>query len=138
MNTILKLKVNKNFKLYKNNYKNILTYQFTRQLDTKDIVAGGSVSVYEGPEWNEVYAYLNKYDYFNIEYKDEKKIDHAYSLWEDCVMETSFKPKYFGLLPFFVEDRQTTQAKKKFVLKMELLPESKYLKFYLAMISGMY
>lgn len=51
-------------------------------------------------------------------------------------MKTSFKKKYFALLPFFLEDRQTLFAKKKFVLKMDLFPESKHLEFTCAMISG--
>ena len=51
-------------------------------------------------------------------------------------MTTSFKSKYFSLIPFFLEDRNTSKATKKFVLNMELFPESKHLRFTIAMLSG--
>jgi len=116
--------------------KKIHGYFFTRQLSTPEITKGQSVTVYEGPEWSELSNYLNSNNYFNIVPKDEESVRNMYKIWQDCVMSTGFKAKYFGLLPFFVEDRQTTRAQKKFVLKMELYPETKYMKFTFAMLSG--
>ena len=92
--------------------------------------------VYEGPEWNEINEYLKSKNFYDIIPKDFKSTEDVYNIWQDCVMNTNFKEKYFALLPFFMEDRQTSRAKKKFVLNMELFPESQQLKFTIAMISG--
>ena len=87
-------------------------------------------------EWKEINEYLKSKNFYNIIPKDEKSAEAVGKIWTDCVLNTKFKEKYFALLPFFVEDRQTSRAKKKFVLNMELFPESKHLKFDIATISG--
>jgi hypothetical protein len=116
--------------------KNITGYYFTSQPNTRTIKNENSVPIYQAPEWNEIQSYLNERNYFNILPNNPKNIELLYGLWEDCVMATKFKAKYFALLPFAVEDRQTARAKKKFVLNMELYPTTKQLKLTLAMISG--
>ncbi len=121
------------FKIYS---KNITGYFYTRMPNTEVIKKGESVLVYEAPEWNEMEKFLNDNDYFSIIPKDSLSEQKMYDIWTECVLNTQFKSKYFGLLPFFVEDRQTIRAKKKFVLKMELYPETKHLKFTIPMISG--
>ncbi len=108
----------------------------TRGSCVNKIANGQSVVVYEAPEWNEIHQHLSQKEYFSILPKNEASIQKSYDIWTECVMNTQFKAKYFSLLPFFVEDRQSVRSKKKFVLKMELYPESKYLKFTYAMISG--
>jgi len=118
--------------------KTITGYFFTRGTPTQEITKGQSVLVYEGQEWSDISKYLNNNQYFEIVPKDENSVNKIYSIWQDCVMNTSFKAKYFGLLPFFYEDRRSSRAHKKFVLKMELYPEAKYLKFTYAMMSGIH
>ena len=118
--------------------KSIQGYFFTRQPNTSTITKGNSVMVYEGPEWNEINEYLKSKNFYEIIPRDSASTQDMYNIWQDCVMNTKFKEKYFALLPFFMEDRQTSRAKKKFVLNMELFPESQHLKFTIAMISGKY
>ena len=121
---------------FKINTKSIQGYYFTRQPSTSTITKGEKVLVYEGPEWNEINEYLKSKNFYGIIPKKQESEETSHKLWQECVMSTNFKEKYFALLPFFVEDRQTFRAKKKFVLNMELYPESKHLKFTIAMISG--
>ncbi len=118
--------------------KSIQGYFFTRQPNTSTITKGNSVMVYEGPEWNEINEYLKSKNFYDIIPRDFASTQDMYNIWQDCVMNTKFKEKYFALLPFFMEDRQTSRAKKKFVLNMELFPETQHLKFTIAMISGKY
>ncbi len=118
--------------------KNIHGYYFTKQPNTNNIEVGEKVSVYEGPEWDEINTHLNKNKYFSIVPRSDSDINDMNTIWENCVFETSFKKKYFSLLPFNIEDRHSLNAKKKFVLKMDLYPETKYLKFTYAMISGVH
>lgn len=127
-----------NFQLnfFKVSSKNISGFFHTRSIGTEKIKKGTHINVYEAPEWSEMEKHLNENNYFDIIPKDNSSIKQSYDLWTNCVLNSQFKAKYFSLLPFFVEDRQTVRAKKKFVLKMELLPDSKHLKFTLAMISG--
>jgi hypothetical protein len=127
-----------NRKLFKTQIKQITGYFFTRQASTQEITKGDKVLVYEGPEWQEMSQYLKENKYFEILPKDIESENKMYSIWQDCVMNTNFKAKYFALLPFFFEDRRSSRAKKKYVLKMELYPESKYLKFTFAMMSGIH
>ena len=122
------------FKLTK---RNIHGYYFSRHPNSANIEVGEKLSVYEGPEWEEINTHLNKNKYFSLIPKSESDVKDMQAIWENCVFETSFKKKYFSLLPFNIEDRHSLNAKKKFVLKMELYPETKYLKFTVAMISGM-
>ncbi len=119
---------------FKYPFKNLTGFFHLRSQNTQQIKSGPSVTVYEAPEWEELNTSLN--GYFDIIPKDEASINKMYDTWENAVMNSSFKEKYFSLLPFFVEDRQTFRAKKKFVLKMDLYPETKHLKFTMAMISG--
>ncbi len=116
--------------------RSIQGYYFTRQPNTSTITKGNSVLIYEGPEWKEVNEHLKNNNFYNIIPKDQNSIESIYKIWENCVLNTKFKEKYFALLPFFIEDRQSARAKKKFVLNMELFPESKHLKFTIATISG--
>jgi len=130
-----------NLKLLKSSFqkiesKSIHGYYFTRQQNTSTILKGEKVLVYEGPEWKEINEYLNSKNFYNIIPKDGKSAEAVYKIWTDCVLNTKFKEKYFALFPFFVEDRQTSRAKKKFVLNMELFPETKHLKLDIATISG--
>jgi hypothetical protein len=118
--------------------KRISGYFFTRQASTAEITKGQPVTVYESADWPEISDYLVSKNYFSLVPKNSKIEDEMYNIWQDCVMYTNFKPKYFALLPFFLEDGKTMRAKKKYCLKMELYPESKYLKFTYAMISGIH
>ncbi len=120
-------------KLTKKNYQG---YFFTVSPNTSNITSGQNVLVYESPEYKEIIEHLNNKNYFNIVPKGTDNINKLYDIWEDCMMSTSFKSKYFSLIPFFMEDRNTTKATKKFVLNMELFPESKHLRFTIAMLSG--
>ncbi len=116
----------------------ISTNLFTRQGSTAEITKGAPVTVYESAEWQEMNEFLGSKKYFSLVPKDKTSEGEMYKIWQDCVMCTSFKAKYFALLPFFYEDRRTQRAKKKFCMKMELYPDSKYLKFTFAMISGIH
>jgi hypothetical protein len=116
--------------------KRLHGFYFTMGKNTNEITKSSSVSVYQAPEWQEINNLLNVQKYFSIVPKNESDIEKMNQVWEDTVMNSSFKKKYFSLLPFCVEDRQTQQAKKKFVLNMELLPETKYMKIQCSMISG--
>jgi phosphopantothenoylcysteine synthetase/decarboxylase len=128
--------VRNNLQFLKTSKKNITGYFFTRGTPTSEILKGESVLVYEAPEWQEINKFLEGKDYYKTIPKDEQTIKQLYNTWQDCVFNTKFKAKYFGLLPFFVEDNKTMRAKKKFVLKMELFPEAKNVKFTFAMMSG--
>lgn len=106
--------------------------------DSKALLDSNQVKLYEAPEWQEISSILMKANYFNIVPNTAKNIELMYSRWKDCVFQSSFKPKYFALLPLMVEDRQTLQAKKKFVLEMSFLPSSKAFRVQAAMISGVH
>lgn len=130
--------LNKNFgfRLLISSKKNYHGYYFTVQPNTIDIKSGQSVLVYEAPEYKEILENLNNKDYFNIVPKGTDNINKLYDIWEDSMISTSFKAKYFSLIPFFMEDRNTSKAAKKFVLNMELFPDTKHLRFTIAMLSG--
>ena len=135
---ITKNNLSLNKKFVNTQSKSITGYFFTRQSSTPEITKGKKVLVYEGQEWQEMNKFLDENKYFDIKPRDKAEINRMYSIWQDCVMNTNFKAKYFALRPFFFEDRSTSRAKKKFVLKMELYPESKYMKFTFAMMSGIH
>ena len=124
--------------LVKNSKKNYQGYYFTVQPNTSIISSGKSVIVYEAPEYKEIVENLNKKEYFSLVPKGSDNISKLENIWEDCMMSTNFKAKYFSLIPFFLEDRQTMKATKKFVLNMELFPESKHLRLTIAMLGGIY
>ena len=124
--------------LLKNSKKNYQGYYFTVQPNTSTILNGKNVLVYQAPEYNEMLEILNKNEYFSIIPKGSDNISKLETIWENCVMSTNFKAKYFSLIPFFLEDRHTLKATKKFVLNMELFPESKHLRLTIAMLGGMY
>lgn len=143
----------RNFNKLKNNNllnlasKKIQGYYFTVQPNTKDITKSkasdnnnnnekNSILVYEAPEWQNMKTHLSNNNYFNIIPKAQKSIELQSEIWQDYVMSSDFKAKYFALLPFQVEDRLSLNAKKKFVVNMELFPDSKHLKFTVAMLSG--
>ena len=130
---------NKNLKstIFKTSKKNYHSYFFTVQPNTSEILKlGNNVLVYEAPEYKELLEKLNSKQYFEIQPKGTDNVNKLHDIWEDTVMTTSFKSKYFSLIPFFLEDRNTSKATKKFVLNMELFPESKHLRFTIAMLSG--
>lgn len=116
--------------------KNFHNFYFTRGINTKDILKGDQVSVYEASEWQEMEEFLRKSNYFSLLPKNKTQIEYAKNAWIDCVMKTQFKEKYFALLPFFLENTYSLRAKKRFVLKMDLFPESKHLMFKIALESG--
>jgi len=122
--------------LLKNSKKNYLGYYFTVQPNTSTILSGKSVLIYEAPEYKEIVENLNKKEYFSLVPKGSENISKLETIWEECMMSTNFKAKYFSLIPFFLEDRHTFKATKKFVLNMELFPESKHLRFTIAMLGG--
>jgi hypothetical protein len=124
--------------LYKFNIKQIHGFYFSIQPHTCEITNNGQegIQVYQAPEWEELNSLLKEKNYFSIVPKKGKDIALMNHVWENAVMKSSFRQKYFSLIPFCVEDRQTQQAKKKFVLNMELYPESKHMKFQCSMLSG--
>ncbi len=111
-------------------------FHFTVGLDSHDALKSTKVNVYSAPEWDNIKSYLTEKGYFQLQNnKDSSKI--MYEIWRDCVFQNEeFKPKYFALLPFFFEDTYTRYAKKKFILEMNLLPDTKYLHFVCALPSG--
>jgi hypothetical protein len=113
-------------------------YYFTVQPNTSEIVKSQAINVYQGPEYQEVHEFLNKNGFYDIAPKNEERYQSMVNIWQNCVFSTSLKAKYFALLPFFFEDRNTRQAQKKFILKMDLLPESKHFQFTTIMASGIY
>lgn len=113
-------------------------YYFSVQPNTVDIKSGQNVLIYEAAEYKEIIENLTKKDYFNIIPKGTDNVNKLYDIWEDCMMSSSFKAKYFSLIPFFMEDRNSSKATKKFVLNMELFPDTKHLRFTIAMLSGKY
>lgn len=125
-------------KIIKIQSKNITGFFFTVQPDLQSIKKGNEVQVYEAPEWQAMKKVLNEKKYYDIIPKNDNDVDQLKNIWEDCVFSTDFRPKYFGLLPFFLEDRYTSVARKKFVLEMSIYPETKQLKFVIAMISGVH
>lgn len=133
---LISSKITNSFSLLKISKKNIQGYFFTVAPNTIDIKSGQNVLVYEAPEYKEIIENLKNKDYFNIVPKGTDNINKLYDIWEDSMMSTSFKSKYFSLIPFFMEDRNTSKATKKFVLNMELFPETKHLRFTIAMLSG--
>ena len=65
------------------------------------------------------------------EYDELKQISH--DDWFKGIVKSSAAKKYMGLMPFFMESRYSP---KNFVLKMDLLPENEYLRFYTLTLSG--
>jgi hypothetical protein len=126
------------FNFLKINSKKISGYYHTIQKSSSKIEQEAKVDVYEGPEWQEVNGLLSRNNYFDIIPNSLDNVNKLQNLWEECVFSTKFKPKYFSLIPFHIEDRNSFHSKKKFVLKMELYPDNKYLKFTCAMIGGIY
>ena len=124
------------FNLLKNSKKNYQGYYFTVQPNTSTIISEKSVLVYEAPEYKEILENLNQKEYFSLVPKGSENISKLENIWEECMMSTNFKAKYFSLIPFFLEDRQTLKAQKKFVLSMELFPESKHVRMTIAMLGG--
>ena len=121
--------------IYKTQKKNFL---HSVNLDSSDALKSSSVNVYTSPEWNEIYNFLNTKGYFKLTGKGSSS-EVMYELWKDCVMSNeSFKPKYFALLPFFFENSYSRYAQKKFILEMNLLPETKHLHFKCALSSGIH
>ena len=55
--------------------------------------------------------------------------------WNDEIVRTQNKSKFFSLIPFFVESRITS---KYFVLRMEAFPESKFLKLHILRLGGVF
>ena len=125
------------FKLTKLNLKRLHGHYFTVQPNTSEIVKGESVNLYTGPEYQEVHEYLTNKGFYDIIPKKDSSYKTMVNIWQNCVFDTSLKAKYFSLLPFFFEDRSTSQAQKKFILKMDLLPESKHFRFVTILGSGM-
>ena len=80
------------------------------------IESGPSVTVYDSKEFNEL-----------------RDIPH--DQWFGKVTKSSHIKKYMELIPFFVEARYKP---KNFVLRMDLLPDSDYLRFYTLTLSGVY
>lgn len=124
------------FKLTTLGNKKIHGFYFTVQPDTSHIVKGECVNVYQGPEYEELHQYLNKQGYYDIIPKSQITYNLMLSTWKNCVFDTSFKAKYFSLLPFFFEDRNTQQAQKKFIVKMDIFPETKHFRFVCVLASG--
>jgi len=124
------------FKFCKLSRRKIHGYYFTISPNTSEIGKGESVNIYQAPEYNELHEYLTKKGYYDLIPRSDKSYKLMIEAWQNCVFDTSFKAKYFGLLPFLFEDRQTTQAQKKFIVKMDLFPESKHYKFVCVMMSG--
>jgi hypothetical protein len=124
------------FNFIKSTQRNIAGFYQTIVPDTSTIEKGQKIDVYEGPEWEEINNHLTKSNYFEIVPHKNDKVQKLQDIWEDCVFSTKFKPKYFSLLPFHMEDRNSLYQRKKFVLKMELYPDTKILRFTCAMISG--
>ena len=124
------------FKLSVLSKKKLHGFYFTVQPNTDQIVKGECVNIYQGPEYEEVNQYLTKNGYYESIPNNEVSYKIMLNTWQSCIFDTSFKAKYFGLLPFLFEDRQTTQAQKKFIVKMDLYPESKHFKFVCVMASG--
>lgn len=121
----------------KANSKSYHGYFFSVQPNTSDILKSGeNVLIYEAPEYKEILDNLNKKNYFEIVPRGSDNINKLYDIWEEAMMSTSFKAKYFSLIPFFMEDRNSAKATKKFVMNMELFPETKHLRFTIAMLSG--
>ena len=130
-------------KLFKNKIsylskRSIHGYYFTVQPNTKDIIKGESINIYQAPEFNEVHDYLTQKGYYDIIPKSKNAYEVMVETWRNCVLDTSIKSKYFGLLPFLFEDRQTVQAQKKFIVKMDLYTETKFFKFTCLMMSGIF
>lgn len=123
-------------RLNKLSKREIHGFYFTTQPNTDEIVKGDVVNVYQGPEYQEVHEYLSKKNFYEIVPKTEQTYKTMLNVWQQCVFDTSLKAKYFALLPFFFEDRNTRQAQKKFIIRMDLLPETKHFKFTSIMASG--
>jgi hypothetical protein len=124
------------YKLTTFNNKKLHGFYFTVQPNTSHIVKGECVNVYQGPEYEEINQYLTKQGYYDTIPRSEHSYNLMLSTWKNCVFDTSFKAKYFGLLPFFFEDRNTQQAQKKFIIKMDIFPETKHYRFVCVMASG--
>mmetsp|Transcript_20902 Transcript_20902/g.18535 ORF Transcript_20902/g.18535 Transcript_20902/m.18535 type:complete len:198 (-) Transcript_20902:43-636(-) len=72
------------------------------------------INVYEGKEFEEL-----------SQIKSED--------WFKSIAKSSSIKKYTGLLPFFIEAKYNS---KNFVLKMDLLPNNEYLRFYTLTLNG--
>ncbi|CAI2381463.1 unnamed protein product [Moneuplotes crassus] len=69
--------------------------------------------------------------YLGQEYEELSNISSEQ--WFNGITRSTAANKYVSLLPFFMEARF---KQKSFVLRMDLLPESEYLKFYTLTLSG--
>lgn len=111
-------------------------FRYTVGHNTSDILKSQSVNIYKAPELEQIEEYLNKFNYYGLKGKNSPK--QLYQIWQDYIFsnDASFKSKYFALLPFFFEDANTLSAKKKFILEMSLLSDTKYLKLKAATSTG--
>eukprot|EP00345_Euplotes_harpa_P012266 CAMPEP_0168353266 /NCGR_PEP_ID=MMETSP0213-20121227/23140_1 /TAXON_ID=151035 /ORGANISM="Euplotes harpa, Strain FSP1.4" /LENGTH=203 /DNA_ID=CAMNT_0008364827 /DNA_START=1 /DNA_END=612 /DNA_ORIENTATION=+ len=71
--------------------------------------------------------------YDSPEFKDLSLVDRQ--VWFKHITQSPHCKKYMELIPFFLESRYRS---KNFVLRMELLPHSEYLRFYTLRLSGVY
>ena len=63
--------------------------------------------------------------YSSDEFEPFKKLTETGNFFDE-VYKSELRKKYLSLIPFFIESRF---APKNFVLRMDLLPDAKYLKF---------
>ena len=136
------------FNTFTRNKKNTFKYQFqlkkqhsflhTIQSNTNNVSNSEKVLLYEAPEWEEIFEQLNKKKYFDLIPKNDSQIQTMSEIWQDCVYSSSFKPKYFSLIPFLLEDRNSSNSRKKFIMRFQLLPERKQFLFTAMMLNGFY
>ena len=88
------------------------------------------IKVYSAPEIEDLQIILEKS-------RKLTTIEAHRNLWKSFINEnSSFKPKYFALLPMFFENK-ITKCRLRFIVEMSLLPEKKMLKFTSVEASGL-
>ena len=65
--------------------------------------------------------------------KASKSMNNMAATWENQIMASPHKGKFFSLIPFFIESKFTP---KSYVLKMEFFPEANFLLLHTLTISG--
>ena len=134
--TLLKLNTRKTT-FYKTQRK-FNTFFHNYHSNSKELTKGTNISLYTAPEWEEIHSYLQRKHYYDLVPSSKSSVTTLHSIWTECVFNTSFKSKYFGLLLFFAEDKFSKESKKKFVLNMSVYSETKTFSITCAMASGIH
>lgn len=122
------------------NYKFISTTKFKINSITKRLFLH-SISSYKSKEDIDKYETCKIYSSPDIEeFKSNKEFSNSSIIrknWENNVLNSNFKAKYFALIPIYIQNTFSVKNKStRFIIEMSLIPELKMLKMKSVEASG--